>query len=325
MLTVLRDSSFQRKTDTIHDGLEDGTLPFHNIIALGCAIDVHNKLYGSMNQISIHTAGLAKQLYEGMAELAHSNGQPLCVIYTDGPETCSYGDSKTQGATIAFSVSRSDGSYVGHSAVEKTANDKGIYLRSGGLCNPGGIASHIKVGPWQFKRAWSAGHRCGGENSFEIIGGKPTGVVRASLGAMSTFSDIQSFLSFLAETFIEDEKIEGITRSISGRFPIAESKRSQDSGFMSSVDEKSGPQTLTAPSIVTSASSNHGNGAVYGSYQTLPIHQGSDIDSMMKRTLRLSPEKRVDPEQKEHRKSPKVLTKESSTKKKSLIRFRRSS
>lgn len=32
----------------IHDGLEDGTLPFHNILALGLAIDTHIRLYGSM-------------------------------------------------------------------------------------------------------------------------------------------------------------------------------------------------------------------------------------------------------------------------------------
>lgn len=32
----------------IHDGLEDGTLPFHSILALGIAIDIHYRLYGSM-------------------------------------------------------------------------------------------------------------------------------------------------------------------------------------------------------------------------------------------------------------------------------------
>jgi molybdenum cofactor sulfurtransferase len=32
----------------LHDGLEDGTLPFHSILALGIAIDTHLRLYGSM-------------------------------------------------------------------------------------------------------------------------------------------------------------------------------------------------------------------------------------------------------------------------------------
>lgn len=32
----------------LHDGLEDGTLPFHSILALGLAIDTHARLYDSM-------------------------------------------------------------------------------------------------------------------------------------------------------------------------------------------------------------------------------------------------------------------------------------
>jgi molybdenum cofactor sulfurtransferase len=32
----------------LHEGLEDGTLPFHSILALGIAIDIHLRLYGSM-------------------------------------------------------------------------------------------------------------------------------------------------------------------------------------------------------------------------------------------------------------------------------------
>jgi molybdenum cofactor sulfurtransferase len=32
----------------IHDGVEDGTLPFHSILALGIAMDTHTRLFGSM-------------------------------------------------------------------------------------------------------------------------------------------------------------------------------------------------------------------------------------------------------------------------------------
>ena len=38
----------------LHDHLEDGTLPFHSIIALGAALDVHALPYGSMDNISKH-------------------------------------------------------------------------------------------------------------------------------------------------------------------------------------------------------------------------------------------------------------------------------
>ncbi|KAI9642355.1 hypothetical protein NHQ30_009159 [Ciborinia camelliae] len=203
-LTVLHEASYHRKDATIHDGLEDGTLPFHSIIALGCAIDVHRDLYGSMVNISKHTMFLTRRLYEGLSDIRHSNGRPVCEIYQDATNTQPYTDATTQGATIAFNILRPDGSYVPYTTVEQLANKKDIYVRAGGLCNPGGIASYLKVAPWHFKRAWSAGHRCSESDNTEIINGKPTGVVRASLGAMSILSDVEIFLAFMQETFIED-------------------------------------------------------------------------------------------------------------------------
>lgn len=200
-LTVIHESTFRRKDETIHDGLEDGTLPFHNIVALGCAINIHKQLYESMKRISQHTLFLSNRLYTGIYNLRHSNGRPLCVIYNDSEDAHPYTDPKKQGATIAFNVLDINGNHVGYSHVEKVANERSIYLRAGGLCNPGGIASYLKVEPWQFKRAWSAGYRCGGADSLEIISGKPTGVVRASLGAMSILAEVDRLIVFLSEAF----------------------------------------------------------------------------------------------------------------------------
>jgi selenocysteine lyase/cysteine desulfurase len=36
----------EQHAGALHEGLEDGTLPFHSILALGEAIDVHAELYG---------------------------------------------------------------------------------------------------------------------------------------------------------------------------------------------------------------------------------------------------------------------------------------
>ncbi len=49
------------------------------------------------------------------------------------------------------------------------------------------------------KRNFSAGFRCGGDG--DVISGKPTGVIRASLGAMSTVSDVDSFVAFVDEFY----------------------------------------------------------------------------------------------------------------------------
>jgi molybdenum cofactor sulfurtransferase len=53
------------------------------------------------------------------------------------------------------------------------------------------------------KRNFSSGFRCGTEN--DIIAGKPTGIIRASLGAMSTISDVDSFVAFVEEFYREEQ------------------------------------------------------------------------------------------------------------------------
>ncbi|EGO53422.1 hypothetical protein NEUTE1DRAFT_106335 [Neurospora tetrasperma FGSC 2508] len=194
----------------LHEGLEDGTLPFHSILALGEAIDVHKELFGSMENVSAHTSMLVKRLYQGMKAMRYENGQQLCKVYHSGDEDIwekgegdkVYGDARVQGATIAFNVFREDGTYESYAMVEKMANDGGIYVRSGGVCNPGGVFTALQYEPWQLNRAKSAGHHCG-SNGLSVINELPTGVVRASLGAMSTAQDVNAFLDFLKKNFLE--------------------------------------------------------------------------------------------------------------------------
>ncbi|CAN8098753.1 unnamed protein product [Discula destructiva] len=157
----------------IHDGLEDGTLPFHNILALGEAIRVHLRLYGSMDNISRHTTTLSVVLYQRLRHLLHSNGRPLCHIYTED-EGKGFGDSRRQGATVAFNLLDSKGYYIPYSDVEKIANSHGIYLRSGGVCCPGGLFTALEYEPWQLQRAFSAHHTCG-PDGISIIQQLPTG------------------------------------------------------------------------------------------------------------------------------------------------------
>lgn len=128
---IMLDTSNNGSLYEIHDALEDGTLPFHNILALGEAIDTHARLYGSMDNVSRHTTCLSIRLYQHLRNLKHSNGRPLCHIYAeDGGRE--YGDAKRQGATIAFNVLDANGYYVAYSDVERIANENGIYVRSGG-------------------------------------------------------------------------------------------------------------------------------------------------------------------------------------------------
>ena len=189
-----------KKTDSMHDHLEDGTLPFHSIIALGHALDTHNKLYGSMERVAAHTALLARRLYEGLSGLRHPNGTPVARIYT----TSDYRDRTRQGPIIAFNLVDHTGRLIPKTQVETTAAAKNIHLRTGGMCNPGGIASHLNWASDDIKTNFEVeGVRCG--NDIDIVNGKPTGVIRASLGAMSNLKDVQTLIDFVQETYIGEK------------------------------------------------------------------------------------------------------------------------
>lgn len=200
MIISINDTWHAKKDTTLHERLEDGTLPFHSIFALDHAMNVHERLYGPnpMKFISMHTAQLGKQMYDGLAGMKHSNGKPLCRIYKD--DNAIYGDPSVQGSTVAFNVQLADGTIVGFEEVEEAADERNIYVRSGSLCNPGGVATYLNWSPAEMKAAYAAGHRC--SNPTQVMLGKPTGVVRVSLGAMSTSADVQTFLQFLQEVYI---------------------------------------------------------------------------------------------------------------------------
>lgn len=199
VVTVHDEQWHVKKSDSLHSQLEDGTLPIHSIAAVQPALAVHAELFESMEQISKHTAWLAQKLQQGLLALRHANDTPVVKIY--GPEDVNYRDTSSQGPTVAFNLRDGTGAWLNHSEVIKLATIRHIHIRTGGLCNPGGIASSLKLEPWEMRDNFSAGHRCGGEDS--IANGKPIGVIRASLGATSTLTDVERFLAFLAEFFVQ--------------------------------------------------------------------------------------------------------------------------
>ena len=199
MVISQHDEWHAMKEHSLYEQLEDGTLPFHSIIALDSALNVHERLYGSMDNISRHTRDLSLALYHNLSSLRHWNGQPVCEIYKSNRSK--YGDSTTQGPTIAFNIRTSQGGWIGKSHVERLAIARGIHLRTGGVCNPGGIASSLHLSAAELRRNYTEGMRCG--DDLDVLYGKPTGVVRVSLGAMSSWKDVQVFSDFVAETFVE--------------------------------------------------------------------------------------------------------------------------
>ena len=188
-----------KKETSIHERLEDGTLPFHSIIALDTALDTHERLFGSMANISAHTSFLAKQVYERLSSLAHFNERKVCQIYQS--HTSSYGNSHTQGPIIAFNLCNSRGEWVPKTEVEKLATVQNMQIRTGSVCNPGGTASSLGwTGP-ELRRHYSAGLRCG--DNHDVLGGRPTGILRVSIGATTNMKDIDSLINFIEEFYVE--------------------------------------------------------------------------------------------------------------------------
>ncbi|OCK83922.1 PLP-dependent transferase [Lepidopterella palustris CBS 459.81] len=201
MVVCVREQWHAKKSETLHEQLEDGTLPIHNIMALDSAMTIHQKLFGSLEAVSRHSTYLAKKLYDGLSSLRHGNDSSVCEVYKASASV--YGDWRTQGPIVSFNIRNSHGGWVSNAEVEKLSAVRNIQLRTGGLCNPGGIAESLGLAPWEMKQNFSAGQRCGNDN--DIMGSKPTGMIRVSLGAMSTIRDVNSLVQFLREFYVQME------------------------------------------------------------------------------------------------------------------------
>ncbi|KAL1861144.1 hypothetical protein Plec18170_001659 [Paecilomyces lecythidis] len=199
MVVTHGDQWHAKKESSVHDKLEDGTLPFHNIIALDSALQTHYRLYGSMENISAHTSFLADKLFQGLYSKVHWNGRKVCHIFASSASGCR--DASNYGPIITFNLQDSRGKWVGKSEVEKMAAVKNIQIRFGTLCNPGGMTAQLGLGDEEMKRNFAAGQRCGDEN--DIIDGKPTGALRVSLGAMTNMRDIEVFFAFIDDFYVE--------------------------------------------------------------------------------------------------------------------------
>jgi molybdenum cofactor sulfurtransferase len=189
-----------RKFDALHEQLEDGSLPIHNIIAVDPALDVHHQLFGSMEDVSRHCGFLAQRLCEGLRGLQHYNGVAVCELYKGSASFLEY---ERQGPILAFNIRDSEESWISTTEVEKLAGVKNIQLRTGGVCNPGGVAASLGLSADDLKSNFAAGQRCGVE--LDNQNWKPTGVIRVSLGPENIISDVDSFLAFIADVFVERE------------------------------------------------------------------------------------------------------------------------
>jgi molybdenum cofactor sulfurtransferase len=189
-----------RKDGILHSRLEDGTIAIRSILALRCAINNHQQVFGSMDNISKHTSWLAQKLYERMSTLTHANGTPVCHVYK--ASTSTYGDSKTQGATVALNIQKSDGSWMGPYAVGAMLRTHDVHIRTGGMCNPAGMACALNLNAVDMETAYKQGYRCNQHDDVRQ-GGILFGMVRITLGAMSTLEDVERIADVFESVLVD--------------------------------------------------------------------------------------------------------------------------
>ena len=95
---------------------------------------------------------------------------------------------------------RPDGALIGFAEVGKLASFRNIQLRTGCFCNPGGCQAALGLDTEALIQQLRSGHVCLDE--VDIINGKHTGAVRVSIGYLTHSRDIDSFLQFLKNEFL---------------------------------------------------------------------------------------------------------------------------
>jgi len=168
-------------------GFEDGTLNYLDIMG----VDIGLRHISAIGVDAIHTRVmcLTDWLLEATASLRHTNGSPVVRVY--GP-----GDTHLRGATVSMNFFDPDGALVDSRLVEQIANGAGIALRSGCHCNPGAREVSIGLSEEEMADAFRNKDDLDLEEFVQIIDGKTTGAVRASLGLASSFADVYRFRQF---------------------------------------------------------------------------------------------------------------------------------
>ena len=174
----------------LHEALEDGTLPFHTIMAMEAALNNYARLFGNQVNVARHASIVTRLAYTLLWSLQHPNGQPVCQLYS----------LLNQGPIIAFNILSANGNLVGYVGFEKLASARHFAVRTGGLCNPGGLQKYLDLPSDEMARVFGDGKECGDDT--DIVDGKIIGVIRVSFGACSTVEEVCALVDLIRETYV---------------------------------------------------------------------------------------------------------------------------
>lgn len=207
--SILADEDYQVPKTPLASALAGGTAHYRGALAVPAGFRELERL-GGMRAVAAHTAVLIRELVRRLRDMRHENGNPAIALYGRVWGGLAHGTmddediaaSHAAGPTVAFNVRRPSGDVVGYAEVIKLAslNSPPIQLRGGCCCNPGGCQRALGLTAETVRAAAAAGKECGDE--MDLLDGKPTGVVRASLGKDSIWEDVDELVEFLHTTFV---------------------------------------------------------------------------------------------------------------------------
>ena len=172
---------------------EDGTV---NYLSLP-AVELGLRRIDSIGIETIHTRVmcLTGWLIEQLIALRHSNGRPVVQLY--GPA-----NTHMRGGTVQVNFFDPGGHMIDCNDVEQLANGERISLRAGCHCNPGAREVALGFTREDLASCFSDKDHMSFEQFLQVIDGKTTGALRASLGLASTFADVYAYVQF-AESFVD--------------------------------------------------------------------------------------------------------------------------
>ena len=200
-------------------GLEDGTPAFLEAEGALEGFSLLRRM-GGPPAVEAHCAALGARLRRGLASLRLPSGEPACELYgppgllrsiRGGKGAAAGGDAPWRprapdesgycgvGAVATFNLRRPGGAWVGYSEVARACARGGFRVRTGCMCNPGACMRALGLSEADLARNAAAGKVCGDDQ--DLLGGRPTGAVRASLGFYNTGVEVDAFLAFLQTSF----------------------------------------------------------------------------------------------------------------------------
>ena len=169
---------------------EDGTLDYLNIPAVEIGLKHIESIGYDVIQERVHC--LTGWLLEKLTEMKHSTGVPLVRVY--GPT-----QMEGRGGAVTVNFYDKNDNAFDHRFIEEQANKVNISLRTGCFCNPGAGEVALGISRVELDVCFTqAGHedRLTVDDFRHCIDGKSSGAVRISVGMVTDFKDVQSFLAF---------------------------------------------------------------------------------------------------------------------------------